>query len=237
MPSERTRLYELMLIVTPEADDQGVAAAVQRTADLIDTRGGMVTEQERWGLRRLAYPINGYTEGHYALMRFAFGAVHTRELERSLVAAEDVLRHLVTTVEREADLEALRAEAAAAKAAAEAPEQTETAVAQAEPEAAEQTETAVAQDEPEAAEQAEAAVAQHEPDTLEQAEAAVAQDEPDTAEQAEAAVAQDEPDTAEQAEAAVAQDETPPSAQDDPPEQAESAPAADEEPAVARPSA
>ena len=151
MPSERTRLYELMLIVTPEADDQGVAAAVQRTADLIDARGGMVTEQERWGLRRLAYPINGYIEGHYALMRFAFGAVHTRELERSLVAAEDVLRHLVTTVEREADLEALRAEAAAAKAAAEAPEQAEAAVAQDEPEATEQTEPAVAQDEPEAA--------------------------------------------------------------------------------------
>ena len=161
MPSERTRLYELMLIVTPEADDQGVAAVVQRTADLIDARGGMVTEQERWGLRRLAYPINGYIEGHYALMRFAFGAVHTRELERSLVAAEDVLRHLVTTVEREADLEALRAEAAAAKAAAEAPEQTEPAVARTgrAGNGRRQAEAAVAQDEPEATEQAEAAVA------------------------------------------------------------------------------
>lgn len=211
MPSERTRLYELMLIVTPEADDQGVAAAVQRTADLIDARGGMVTEQERWGLRRLAYPINGYIEGHYALMRFAFGAVHTRELERSLVAAEDVLRHLITTVEREADLEALRAEAAAAKAAAEAPEQTETAVAQDEPDTAAQPEAAVTQDEPEAAEQAEAPVAQDEPEATEQAEAPVAEDE--------------------------SEDETPPSAQADPPEQAEPAPAADEESAVARPSA
>ena len=185
MPSERTRLYELMLIVTPEADDQGVAAVVQRTADLIDARGGMVTEQERWGLRRLAYPINGYIEGHYALMRFAFGAAHTRELERSLVAAEDVLRHLVTTVEREADLEALRAEAAAAKAAAEAPEQAEAVVAQDEPDTAEQAEVAVAQDEPEATEQAEVAVAQDEPETTEQAEAAVAQDEPEATEQAE----------------------------------------------------
>ena len=222
MPSERTRLYELMLIVTPEADDQGVAAAVQRTADLIDARGGMVTEQERWGLRRLAYPINGYIEGHYALMRFAFGAVHTRELERSLVAAEDVLRHLVTTVEREADLEALRAEAAAAKAAAEAPEQAEAAVAQAEPDTAEQTEAAVAQDEPDTTEQTKAAVAQDEPEATEQTEAAVAQDKPEATEQTEAAVAQDEPEATEQTE---------------PPEQAEPAPAADEESAVARPSA
>ena len=226
MPSERTRLYELMLIVTPEADDQGVAAAVQRTADLIDARGGMVTEQERWGLRRLAYPINGYIEGHYALMRFAFGAVHTRELERSLVAAEDVLRHLVTTVEREADLEALRAEAAAAKAAAEAPEQDEPAVAQDEREAAEQTEAAVAQDEPDTTEQTKPAVAQVEPEAPEQDEAAIAQDEPDTTEQTKPAVAQVE-----------LEDETTPSAQADPSEQAEPAPAADEESAVTRPSA
>ena len=149
MPSERTRLYELMLVVTPEADDEGVAAAVQRTADFIDARGGMITEQERWGLRRLAYPINGYVEGHYVLMRFAWGAAHARELERTLIAAEDVLRHLVTTVEREVDLETLRAEAAAAQAAAEAPEQAEpvspeqdeaTPTAQAEAEAPELTE-------------------------------------------------------------------------------------------------
>jgi small subunit ribosomal protein S6 len=215
-----------MLVVTPEADDEGVAAAVQRTADLIGARGGMVTEQERWGLRRLAYPINGYVEGHYALMRFACGVAHTRELERNLIAAEDVLRHLITTVEREADLEALQAEAAAAQDEPEATEQAEAAVAQDEPEASEQAEAAVAQDEPEASEQAEAAVAQDEPGASEQTEAVAAQDEPEASEQAEAAAAQDEP-----------QDETPPPAQDEPSEQAEPAPTADEEPAVARPTA
>ena len=202
MPSERTRLYELVLIVTPETDDEGVAAAVQRTADVIDDRGGMVTEQERWGLRRLAYPINGYVEGHYALMRFACGATHTRELERSLIAAEDVLRHLITTVERETDLEALRTEAAAAQAQAEAAEQAAT-------EASEQAEAAVAQDEPGTPEQAEAAAVQDESEAPEQAEAAVVQEEPEAAEQAEAVVATDEPEAPEQAQAAaVDQDES-----------------------------
>ena len=201
MPSERTRLYELVLIVTPEADDEVVAAAVQRTADMVDARGGMVTEQERWGLRRLAYPINGYVEGHYALMRFACGAAHTRELERNLIAAEDVLRHLITTVDRETDLEALRAEAAAAQAAAEASEQAEAAAAvQDEPEAPEQAEAAAAvQDEPEAPKQAEAAAVQDEPEASEQPEAAATQDEPEASEQPEAAPDQGEPE-----------DETPP---------------------------
>ena len=210
MPSERTRLYELMLIVTPEADDEGVEAAVQRTVGLIDARGGMVTEQERWGLRRLAYPINGYVEGHYALMRFACGATHTRELERNLIAAEDVLRHLITTVEREADLEALRADAAAAQAAAAA---------------SEQAEAVAVQDETEAPEQAEA-IDQAAAEAPEQAEVAAVQDETEPPEQAEPAVEQDAPE-----------DETPPSAQEDPPEQAEPAPTADEEPAAARPTA
>ena len=127
MPAERMRLYELMLVISPESDDDGVAEAVQRTVDLITSSGGSIAEQEKWGLRRLAYPIKGFQEGHYMLSRFALGASHTKELERTLIAAEDVLRHLLTTVEREVDPEAIKAQAEAeaaaqAKAEPEAPE-------------------------------------------------------------------------------------------------------------------
>ena len=126
MPAERMRLYELMFVISPEADDDGVAAAVQRTVDHVTDRGGSITEQEKWGLRRFAYPIKGFQEGHYVLLRFALGSSHDKELERTLIAAEDVLRHLITTVERLVDPEAMQAEAeAAAKAEAEAAAKTE----------------------------------------------------------------------------------------------------------------
>ena len=135
MPAERMRLYELMFVISPEADDDGVAAAVQRTVDHVTDRGGSITEQEKWGLRRFAYPIKGFQEGHYVLLRFALGSSHAKELERTLIAAEDVLRHLITTVERLVDPEAMQAEAeAAAKAEAEAAAKVE---ATAEPEPAE----------------------------------------------------------------------------------------------------
>lgn len=99
MSSERIRLYELMLVISPEADDDG-ATAVQRIVELIASHKGNVSEQEQWGLRRLAYQIKGFREGQYALIRFSLGSGQAREIERALVAAEDVIRHLLTIDER-----------------------------------------------------------------------------------------------------------------------------------------
>ena len=176
------RLYELMLVISPEADEDGVAEAVQRTVDLITNAGGSIAEQEKWGLRRLAYPIKRFQEGHYMLMRFALGASHTKELERTLIAAEDVLRHLLTTVEREVDPEAIKAEAAAqaeAEAAAQAKAEAETAAAaQAEAEAAARAKAEPEAPEAETTEPEEPESAEAESEVPDQAEAEPATTEP-----------------------------------------------------------
>ena len=170
LPAERIRLYELMMVISPEADEDGVANAVQRTVDLITNSGGSIAEQEQWGLRRLAYPINGFQEGHYMLVRFALGASHTQELERTLIADEDVLRHLLTTVEREADLEAIKEAAAAQAAAAQAEAaQAEAAQAEAELEASEAAEAGPETPEPTDAEAEAAEPPETEPATTEPA--------------------------------------------------------------------
>ena len=165
MPAERLRGYELMLVISPEADDDGVVAAVQRAVGLITDRGGSISEEEKWGLRRLAYPIQRFHEGHYVLVRFVLDARHVVELARTLNAAEEVLRHLVTTTERQAEAAAI--EPAVAEAAAAEP-------AAAEPAAAE----------PAAAEPAAAEAAAAEPATVEPAKAEPATVEPAKAEPA-----------------------------------------------------
>jgi len=88
-----------MLVISPEADDDG-AITVQRIVELIASHEGIVSEQEKWGLRRLAYQIKGFQEGQYVLIRFSLRSSQAREIERALVAAEDVLRHLLTLDER-----------------------------------------------------------------------------------------------------------------------------------------
>ncbi len=96
MTVQRLREYELVMILSPEASDDEIAASVELWANYITERGGSVSEQDVWGLRRLAYPIRRFVEGNYVLTRFEMDAAHVRELDRTMNASEDVLRHLVT---------------------------------------------------------------------------------------------------------------------------------------------
>lgn len=96
MVAQRLRDYEIVFILTPEANEGEVNAAVERVSAFIAERGGAVSEHEIWGLRRLAYPINKFMEGIYVLAKFTLDANDVLALDRSLNTSEDVIRHLVT---------------------------------------------------------------------------------------------------------------------------------------------
>ena len=96
MVAQRLRDYEIVFILTPDANEDEVEAAVERISAFVTDRGGSFGEHEVWGLRRLAYPINKFMEGIYVLANFSLDASDLLELERSLTTSEDVIRHLVT---------------------------------------------------------------------------------------------------------------------------------------------
>ena len=96
MVAQRLRDYEIVFILTPEANEGEVNAAIERVSAFITDRGGSVSEREIWGLRRLAYPINKFMEGIYVLAKFTLDANDVLALDRSLNTSEDVIRHLVT---------------------------------------------------------------------------------------------------------------------------------------------
>ena len=100
MVSERVRDYEVVLVLTPEANEEEATAIVDRVANFIAQRGGSVSAQDNWGVRRLAYPIRGFLEGNYVVTQFALDAKDVLELDRSLNASEDILRYLVTKLDK-----------------------------------------------------------------------------------------------------------------------------------------
>ena len=63
--SERRRNYELIFALTPVSNESEAATIVQNISDYIQDLGGEVSEQETWGIRRLAFPINNYQEGQF----------------------------------------------------------------------------------------------------------------------------------------------------------------------------
>ena len=94
------RRYELMLVLRPDLADDKVQATLERTSRAIAGGGGQIVKQAPWGRRRLAYPIDHNREGSYYVILFEAPATAISELERGLLISEEVLRHLVTRVER-----------------------------------------------------------------------------------------------------------------------------------------
>jgi small subunit ribosomal protein S6 len=94
------RRYELMLVLRPDLPDDKTQAVVDRITRSIVASDGQIVKVAPWGRRRLAYPIDRHREGSYHIILFEAPAEAIAELERSLLITEEVLRHLVTRVER-----------------------------------------------------------------------------------------------------------------------------------------
>ena len=144
--------YELVVVLSPMLNQDQVSDTWGRIKNFINNRNGDITYEERWGTRRLAYPIrkgsHQFLEGSYHLTRFNADTSFNNELNTFLRLDEQVLRSLVVAtqapgVEPETPIQvrevaaqaaAARAAAAAEAAAAEAARAAEAAAA--EPEAA-----------------------------------------------------------------------------------------------------
>jgi small subunit ribosomal protein S6 len=94
------RRYELMLVLRPDVADDKAQAVIDRTTRGLSTSGGQIVKVAPWGRRRLAYQIDRYREGSYHIILFEAPAEAIAEMERSLQITEEVIRHLVTRVER-----------------------------------------------------------------------------------------------------------------------------------------
>jgi len=94
------RRYELMLIIRPDVADDRSQAVIDRTTRQIVASGGQIVKVAPWGRRRLAYAIDRHREGSYHIILFDAPGEAVLELERALLITEEVLRHLVTRVER-----------------------------------------------------------------------------------------------------------------------------------------
>ena len=95
--AEDTRLtdYELVYIVSPEVTDESLDNRVDTVSKFISGHNGTVDEVDRWGKKKLAYPINHFLEGNYVLTRFKISPARCKELETNLKISEEILRHLL----------------------------------------------------------------------------------------------------------------------------------------------
>lgn len=89
------RNYELVLIISPELGDEAIEATLDNISKSVTESGGTVADVERWGKRKLAYPLKHFMEGNYVLTQLKMSPASGKQLEANLRISEDVLRHLL----------------------------------------------------------------------------------------------------------------------------------------------
>ena len=104
------RTYEVLFILSPQVPEEEVTALVDELKRVAAGTGAKLTNEETWGRRRLAYPIQKFNEGNYHLFVFeSEGSL--AELDRRMKNSDRILRHMIVRT----DLEHKRADKLAKK--------------------------------------------------------------------------------------------------------------------------
>lgn len=124
------RMYETTFIVNAALEDAAIDAIVNTTVEFMKTNGASINKVDKWGRKRLAYPIQKKNNGYYVYVQFDAPATTLPQLERYFFLEENIMRHLNVAMTKTA-LEArnkffvARAEAEKEAAAAELAAQAE----------------------------------------------------------------------------------------------------------------
>ena len=86
--------YELALVVNAKVEDDVRTATVEKAKEYIARYGGVVTEVEDWGKKRLAYEIQHMREGFYYFIQFDAEADCPADVEKHVRIMENVIRYL-----------------------------------------------------------------------------------------------------------------------------------------------
>ncbi|WP_410208706.1 30S ribosomal protein S6 [Fusobacterium sp.] len=87
--------YELMFIINPTVLEEGRDAVIEKVTGVLTAAGANVEKSEKWGERKLAYPINKKKTGFYVLTTFEVDGTVLADVEAKLNIMEDVLRYIV----------------------------------------------------------------------------------------------------------------------------------------------
>ena len=90
------RKYEMLYILTATLTDEEKDAIIAKFESVIKESGGNVEKVDKWGVKKLAYPINYKTEGYYVLMSFEATTTVVAELKRIAGITDGVIRRLIT---------------------------------------------------------------------------------------------------------------------------------------------
>ena len=86
--------YELLYIISQDANDEQKEALINKFSKMIEDRGGKIISLEKIGMKKFAYPINFKNEGYYVLTNFEAEASVVDEVNKLMNITEHIVRQL-----------------------------------------------------------------------------------------------------------------------------------------------
>jgi small subunit ribosomal protein S6 len=95
------RVYEVVFIVAPNVEEADVESLITQVSDVATNQGARVAKIDRIGRRRLAYPINKFKDGYYAVLTVEGTGLEIAEIERRMRVSDSIIRYLTIRIDED----------------------------------------------------------------------------------------------------------------------------------------
>ena len=92
--------YETVFIMTPVLSDEQMKETVEKFKGILTAEGAEIINEENWGLKKLAYPIEKKTTGFYQLIEFKANPASIEKLDVAYRRDERIIRYLTVRMEK-----------------------------------------------------------------------------------------------------------------------------------------
>lgn len=93
------RRYELIFILRPNLGEEEITAVVDYFQKIVTDESGTIIDLNRWGMKKLAYPIKKNLQGYYVFCDYAGTPAAVTEIERRFRIDDAVLKYLTVKIE------------------------------------------------------------------------------------------------------------------------------------------
>jgi len=94
--------YETVIVLTPLLSEEAAKEALAKFKAILTDNGAEIIQEDNWGLRKLAYPIEKKSNGFFNLTEYKSSGDLIAKLELELKRDERVLRFLTIRLDKHA---------------------------------------------------------------------------------------------------------------------------------------
>jgi len=87
--------YEILYVISPQTAEDAREKLIKKFSEHVTKGGGTVEKVDKWGIRKLAYPIKFKNEGFYVLMTYQCEPKVSAAMEALMQITDEILREIV----------------------------------------------------------------------------------------------------------------------------------------------